>query len=334
MKYNSRDNIDRWYKCSLDKKVLKQLSKRSNLQGIKHIFLWLILLLATGYMAFLTWGTWWSVFWFLIYGNIYLFSDPIRHECGHKTAFKSHWLNEFFYYLASFMFNYEPIRWRWSHFHHHSYTLHTKENYDHEIQVTKPTDLLWVFLHHLPLGNLFFYKSNVALHLETIKHAFGMNSPILRDCVPQEEHSKLRLSARIFVILWILTIGASIYFKTWFPILYFLLPFVYGSTLIHSVHFIQHAGLENDVMDHRLTTRSVRLNPLLNFLCWNMEYHLEHHMYPMVPAYNLKKLNKVIKDQIPKPKNGFIDAYKEILPVIFKQVKNPNYKLKVKLPNG
>ena len=26
MKYNSRDNIDRWYKCSLDKKVLKQLS--------------------------------------------------------------------------------------------------------------------------------------------------------------------------------------------------------------------------------------------------------------------------------------------------------------------
>ena len=62
-----------------------------------------------------------------------------------------------------------------------------------------------------------------------------------------------------------------------------------------------------------------------------MEYHLEHHMYPMVPAYNLKKLHKVIKDQIPKPKNGFIDAYKEILPVIFKQVKNPNYKLKVKL---
>jgi len=56
--------------------------------------------------------------------------------------------------------------------------------------------------------------------------------------------------------------------------------------------------LANNVMDHRLTTRSVKLNPLLNFLCWNMEYHLEHHMFPMVPAYNLKKLHNAVKDQI------------------------------------
>ena len=30
-------NVDRWYKCSIDKKVLKELSKRSDWQGIKHI---------------------------------------------------------------------------------------------------------------------------------------------------------------------------------------------------------------------------------------------------------------------------------------------------------
>ena len=57
-------NVDQWYKCSIDKKVIKELSKRSDWQGIKHIFLWAIILVFPGYMAFLTWGTWWCFFGF------------------------------------------------------------------------------------------------------------------------------------------------------------------------------------------------------------------------------------------------------------------------------
>ena len=63
-----------------------------------------------------------------------------------------------------------------------------------------------------------------------------------------------------------------------------------------------------------------------------MEYHVEHHMFPMVPWYNLPKLHNLIKDQMPKPKNGLWDAYKEIIPVILKQAKDPKYVLKVDLP--
>ena len=55
-------------------------------------------------------------------------------------------------------------------------------------------------------------------------------------------------------------------------------------------------------------------------------------MFPMVPAYNLKKLHDVLKEQMPPPKNGFWDAYKEIIPTIIKQSKDPNYILKVDLP--
>ena len=325
-----KPELDKWYKCSVDKKVLKELSKRSNWQGIKHILVWIIILVLSGYMAFITWGSWWTILWFLIYGNIYTFCNPIWHECGHKTAFKSRWLNEFFYHITSFMYNYEPIRWRWSHFHHHRYTLHTKERYDHEIQVTKPTDLFFVLMMHLPGGNLFTF---LFFHLETLKHALGLTSVVMKDCVPKQEQSKVRLFARNHVILWTIIIVASIYFQTWFPILYLLLPFVYGTTMIHIIQFIQHAGLTNDVKDHRLTTRSVKLNPIFSFLCWNMEYHLEHHMYPMIPSYNLKKLHALIKHQLPPAKKNLWDAYKEIIPAILKQAKNPNYKIDVQLPN-
>jgi len=111
-----------------------------------------------------------------------------------------------------------------------------------------------------------------------------------------------------------------------------LLPFVYGTTLRNMFDFIQHAGLANDVNDHRLCVRTVKLNPIFSFLYWHMEYHLEHHMFPMVPSYNLKKLHKLIKDQLPEPKYGLIDAYKEIIPAIIKQARDPNYKIPVKIP--
>ena len=55
-------------------------------------------------------------------------------------------------------------------------------------------------------------------------------------------------------------------------------------------------------------------------------------MFPMVPSYNLKKLHELIKDQLPKPKNGLIGAYIEIIPAIIKQAKDPNYRIPVKIP--
>ena len=95
----------------------------------------------------------------------------------------------------------------------------------------------------------------------------------------------------------------------------------------------QHLGLPEDIKDHRYTTRSVRFNPIFSFLYWHMKYHVEHHMFPSVPSYNLPKLSNLIKDQLPPPKKGFIDEYKEIIPAILKQAKNPEYKIDVKLTN-
>ena len=62
-----------------------------------------------------------------------------------------------------------------------------------------------------------------------------------------------------------------------------------------------------------------------------MEYHIEHHMFPMVPSYNLPKLYELIKDQLPKRKTGLFDAYKEIIPAVLKQSKDSKYFIPVKI---
>ena len=56
-----------WFYPEIDRKVLKQLSKRSNWQASKHVALFFSLLFLFGYLSFLFWSTWWFLlFYFLI----------------------------------------------------------------------------------------------------------------------------------------------------------------------------------------------------------------------------------------------------------------------------
>ena len=50
---------------------------------------------------------------------------------------------------------------------------------------------------------------------------------------------------------------------------------------------LQHGGLAEDVLDHRLNSRTVYMNPVSRWIYWNMNYHVEHHMFPMVPYHAL-----------------------------------------------
>ena len=324
--------LDKWHKCKVDIEVLKELSKKSDLKGLQHILVFFGLLIVTGILAYITWGTWWSVFWFLVYGNIYSFSNPLWHETGHKTAFKSKFLNEFFYYISSFMSNFEPIRWRYTHFVHHGNTYSTEHPFDHEIEYGNnlketPKKLI---INIIPFLDLVFIKNHISF--EIFQHAFGIKTKVMEECIPENAQAKAILNSRIYVVVWSLIALWSILASSWMPILYFLLPHFYGKTLHKLVAFTQHAGLARNIKDHRFSTREMHLNPILSFLYWKMEYHLTHHMFPTVPSYNLDKLHHHIKDQLPKTNNGLIDAYREIIPALIKQREDTSYFIKKDIP--
>ena len=324
-------DLGKWYRANIDKKEFKKLCKKSDLQGFKHMIIYFSSLFLFGYLAYVTWGTWWSLLFFIIYGNIWGCSDAIWHETGHRTAFKSKFWNDFFYYIASFMDNFEPIRWRYSHYHHHTYTQFN-DPVDFEIHVKKPTDLIVFFSHYIPFSGFIFFKNS--LQWETIKHAFGVTTDVMKVCIPENERWKCRLSAWSHLSIWIISIASSVYFQSWLPVLYILLPNFYGKTLVMLMGLTQHAGLREDKRDHRYTTRTVYLNPVLSFLYWHMEYHVEHHMFPQVPSHNLPKLHAMIKDQLPPARKGLIGAYKEIVPALIKQAKNPDYQIPLSVPSN
>ena len=325
-------NLDNWYKPKIDKRKLRELSKRSDLKGLSHFFLYFLFLFIFGYLAYITWGTLWSIIFFFIYGTIYSFSVSNWHETVHKTAFKRRWLNEIFYHISSFMCDFEGFRWRWSHTFHHTYTLQTQDDYDHEIQISRPTELFYFFLNYIPFSDLLF--PHKLIKYEVLKHSLGIFTPVVKTSAPKNQKNKIIWNSRLYVFIWLCVFLFSFYIESILPIIYIILPTYYGKPIWFAVNVTQHLAAAIDKKDHRLSTYSLKLNPILSFLYWKMEYHLEHHMFPMVPSYNLKKLNSEIKTQLPKQFNGLYDFYYKILPSVIKLATNPEGYFKVNLQSN
>ena len=323
-------NLENWYKPQIDRAKLKELSKRRDLPGLIHFFFYFLFLFISGYLAYITWGTWWTALFFFIYGTIYAFSVANWHETVHRTAFKTRWINEFFYHISSFMCDFEGFRWRWSHTFHHTYTMQTEGEYDHEIQISRPTEVVVFFLNFIPLTDLLF--PHRLIKFEVLKHALGIFTPVVQLSAPENQKKKILWNSRLYVLIWIGVFLYSYYIWSILPILYIILPTYIGKPIWFMVNVTQHLAAKVDTKDHRLSTYSIKINPILSFLYWKMEYHLEHHMFPMIPSYNLKKLQDEIKDQLPKPFNGLYDFYKTVLPSVIRLATDPNgyYKVKIK----
>lgn len=85
----------------------------------------------------------------------------------------------------------------------------------------------------------------------------------------------------------------------------------------------QHYGLEKNSNNIFETTRTVYLNKILTFLNWNMNYHVEHHLYPTVPFYNLGKLNSLIHKNKPEYSKERLSKFIKLLFIKnFFEVKN------------
>ena len=63
-----------------------------------------------------------------------------------------------------------------------------------------------------------------------------------------------------------------------------------------------------------------------------MQYHIEHHMFPAVPFFNLPKLRKAIENDLPPAPHGLRATWKELLEIHRQQQTNPNYAFVPKLP--
>ena len=168
--------------------------------------------------------------------------------------------------------------------------------------------------------------------ISVIRHAAGRLTAEERTFIPESEHHRVFGEARAWVAAYLIVIALAVYLGTFLPLMYVGLPSLYGRWLAHYFAFTQHAGLAENVLDHRLNSRTVCMNPVLRFLYWNMNYHIEHHMFPMVPYHALPELHDELREDLPTPCRSSIAAYREILPAVLRQTREPEYHLMPELP--
>lgn len=315
-----------WYQCSVPRATMRQLLTRRDGPAIRDTLLWFGLILASGYATYLLWGTWWAIFPYAIYSVLYASTSDSRwHEAGHGTAFKTDWMNNLLYEIASFMVMRESTVWRWSHTRHHSDTIIVGR--DPEIAVPRPPNIKAMLLGFFGLKNYPKYFKHLLVH------ASGRMTADEKTYIPESEFPKIYTKARIYLAIYVGVVSLAIATGSILPLLYVGLVNIFGTWLMPLYGYTQHAGLAENVLDHRLNCRTVYMNPIHRFLYWNMNYHVEHHMFPLVPYHALPQLHAAVKDDCPKPYPSLWAAWREIIPAVLRQVKDPTYHVKRRLPS-
>lgn len=316
-----------WYRTPIDRKVLKGLMKRSDGPALRDTALWIALLVGTGLLGVVLWGSWWAVPVFALYGVLYASAADSRwHEMGHGTALKTQWMNDVVYEFASFLMMRNSVVWRWSHSRHHTDTIIV--GLDPEISTMRPPQLILLALKALGITAIPSEISKLMLH------AMGRLDADEQEYVPKSEITKATRVARIHIAIYAGVVITCVLSWSLLPAVLIGLPRAYGVWFLIVVGLPQHAGLAEDVLDHRLNARTVLMSAPVRFIYSNMNYHVEHHMFPMVPYHALPKLHELVRHDCPKPNSSLWAAWVEIMPALLRQLREPGYCIEKSLPPG
>jgi fatty acid desaturase len=314
-----------WFSATLDRKRMKQLMQRSDSAGLKHFGVWGVLLVGSLVGVIATWLSWATVPFLLIYGLMYAMSDHHAHELSHGTPFKNRKINEPLYFLNAFMTLHEAHYWRWSHTRHHTDTMLVGR--DPEIAVQRPTKMTHMLADFAFLRGGWGQIKNIA--------RISLSGKVTGDgelFVPPSEVCKVVRNSRIYLCILLLVPVASVITQSWLPLVLVVTPRFWGGFFAQFFNITQHAGLPENVRDHRLNTRTVLMNPFFRFMYMNMNFHVEHHMFPMVPFHALPALHAEMADQCAPPSASVLAAWRELLPAVLIQRNDPAYFISRELP--
>jgi len=319
-----------WYRTPVNPQLLQTLNQRSDAKGLMQAGGFLGLMVFSASLAvYVQQQFWW---WLLIpalllHGTICAFMTNAEHELVHGTVFRTSWLNGLFLRLFGFL-RWFPFDYYWaSHTEHHKYTLYPPQDQE----VLLPT-------HFTLAGFLKEGLVNPARLLEMLRTHLRFGLGKLEG--DWETYVLAQDPVRFRVFRWsrILLAGhtaiavIALYYGWWIiPVVVSLTP-CYGGWLLYLCNNTQHAGLKDKTPDFRLNSRTMYLNPVLEFLYWHMNFHSEHHMYAAVPCYNLRRLHDAIKHDLPAPTQGLVETWRQIIEIQRRQATEPEYTYSATLP--
>jgi fatty acid desaturase len=292
----------------LDRKIIKALSRRSDRTGLIYVLKWVISLLLSGLIIYLSLDSVWVWPAMFIYGSI--LSVPaysMSHETAHGTAFKTRWLNETLNWITSLLYIEEPLHRRYTHTNHHSYTWHVGK--DSQMPFDTP----------MAFGGWLAEASGYAsLHFAVITNLrlmFARYTEVMKSVISAKELLRVRRNAWLFFLVYA-AIGGLIALGVNELLWFLVIPMLLGRPSMVLITLIQHVEMAENSPSIIDSTRSFKTNWVVSFLYMNMHHHMEHHLYPQVPFYSLPALHEAIKEKLPDPDPGFWRTSWDVLSIV------------------
>ncbi|CAB9508449.1 linoleoyl-CoA desaturase activity [Seminavis robusta] len=245
-----------------------------------------------------------------------------QHEFLHRNAFKTKWINDLVLFLTG-VFTFElGAHERVMHKQHHTYTnnidkdpeltsYYTREQLElpgfRNVPFTRFgylmqfLDVFYTF--KCRLGRVFFSILGVAVDYSgtgwSLKEwTYSKESGIMKQ-IQNWAICQVLCQAAIVANFGQTMEGLQNLAFWW------LCPVLIGYPVVNYCRNLEHADCEvSDIPNCLLNTRTVRSNILIRTLLWDTNFHAEHHCYPMVPFFNLHKVNALMHDHVVHNETG------------------------------
>lgn len=276
---------------SLSPQSKATLTARSDGAGLRHLALHAGLIALCGSLIAFQAPLWWALL--AVQGILIAFLFTLQHEATHKTPFKNETLNEWVGWACGVLI-FQPFLWfRYFHLMHHRHT-NDPENDPELAGLPKPNN--WpAFLWHL--SSIGYWHAKTVLFWSL---CFGT---IDASYLPERTHARLRREARGMMAIY----GAALTFSVLVhPILFWvwLLPLTIGFPVLRLYLLAEH-GRCPSIANMFMNTRTTYTNRVVQFLAWNMPFHIEHHTFPQVPFHQLPTFHVTIRDHLGVTSSGY-----------------------------
>ena len=215
------------------------------------------------------------------------------HEGIHGNLFRDRRWDRWYGFLCGAPTLFSVTAYRVNHLLHHKHTR-TEQDPDEMLNITPRKWLLSAFFYYWFVFGAFVYSFHV--------------THVAKACGTRKERTQVVRELTLITLAVVGLLGAAGWLGFLDVMIHcWIIPLLVAACLANVRGWAEHQLTQGD---HPLRqTRSVTSNPVYSFLNIHLNYHLEHHLFPGVPWYNLPKVHRLLQEEYQKAGASIYRSY-------------------------
>jgi len=268
--------------------------EKSNLRGIVQIGIHISIIICLILTSLFTNNYFFLVLLFLFNGVVFSFLTPTGaiHELVHSTVFQSRIANKVCYEILCILTWTNATKFRFTHFYHHK-NFGAENDIESQHALFNNKQFILIF---------YYFFVDIRLLISKLRYLYSaivgeVKSENLKKILGSEVNEKKFITRERFTYFINITLFFIFLAFQQYKLIFMISLAPFTCTIFSKILArLQHIKIyECELNNVEGNSTSLILNPFFEFLYWNMNYHIEHHLYPGVPFFNLPKLsNKLL----------------------------------------